>query len=206
MNPAPFTDPSVIPTGSSVELLWIPLGAGQRIVKLSGKTYERLAALIQHRPVCDIYHAALVVTVPDGRYTIEMAPIPDKFGSRRGVVAEGPVGLRLLGRFRIFRYEIRCWQRGLIPDASDAVGTTILTTDPTCTQQLLCVVADVPTPVWGRDELCAGDMWNSNSVIAWVLTTGNLDADKLQPPANGRAPGWTSGLVVARRTRTNALV
>jgi len=31
---------------------------------------------------------------------------------------------------------------------------------------VLETVARVPTPVWGRDELATGDMWNSNSVIA----------------------------------------
>ena len=31
-------------------------------------------------------------------------------------------------------------------------------------RRLLDLVATVPTPVWGRDELDAGEMWNSNSV------------------------------------------
>jgi hypothetical protein len=113
VNLTPSTEAPAPSTGSSVELLWIPLGAGQRIVKHSGKAFESICALIERRPVCDIYHAALVITVPDGRYTIEMAPIPDRQGARRGVVAEGPVGLKMLGRFRIFRYEIRSWHGGL---------------------------------------------------------------------------------------------
>jgi hypothetical protein len=91
-NLSPSTEAPAPSTGSSVELLWIPLGAGQRIVKHSGKAFESICALIERRPVCDIYHAALVVTVPYGRYTIGMAPIPDRQGARRGVVAEGPVG------------------------------------------------------------------------------------------------------------------
>ncbi len=57
----------------------------------------------------------------------------------------------------------------------------------------------MPTPVWGRDELHTGDMWNSNSVTAWLLARAGLDAVAGQPPAGGRAPGWQAGLVTARR-------
>ena len=54
-------------------------------------------------------------------------------------------------------------------------------------------------PVWGRDELRAGEMWNSNSFIAWLLARSGIDTDTIRPPDNGRAPGWEAGLVVARR-------
>ena len=62
----------------TVELLWIPLGAGQHVVRLSGRAFEALTARVQHRPACDLYHSALVVTVADGRYVIEMTPVPDR--------------------------------------------------------------------------------------------------------------------------------
>jgi hypothetical protein len=42
-------------------------------------------------------------------------------------------------------------------------------------------------------------MWNSNSVIAWVIARSGVDAELIQPPERGRAPGWRAGLVVARR-------
>ncbi len=58
---------------------------------------------------------------------------------------------------------------------------------------------EVPTPVWGRDELATGEMWNSNSVIAWVIARSGIDTESLRPPAGGRAPGWQAGLVAARR-------
>ncbi len=61
----------------------------------------------------------------------------------------------------------------------------------------------VPTPVWGRDELGAGEMWNSNSVIAWVLTRSGLQAKAGQPPHHGRAPGWDAGVTVAARQMTD---
>jgi hypothetical protein len=184
----------------SVEFLWIPLGAGQHVVKFSGKIFEGLSALIQRRVPCDIYHAALVVRIPEGRYVIEMTPIPDRFGVRRGVVEEGPVGLRILGRFRMFRYEIHCWRNGVIPDEREAVHpTTLISNDHALAQRLLLIVKEVPTPVWGRDELRSGDMWNSNSVISWLLTRAELAANEIQPPPHGRAPGWSSGLLVAQR-------
>jgi hypothetical protein len=58
-------------------------------------------------------------------------------------------------------------------------------------------VAAVPTPVWGRDELGTGEMWNSNSMIAWVIASAGLPADRIQPPPHGRAPGWAAGLRTA---------
>ncbi len=64
---------------------------------------------------------------------------------------------------------------------------------------MLDLVPQVPTPVWGRDGLKTGDMWNSNSVVAWLLARSGIDARSLYPPAAGRAPGWEAGLAVARR-------
>jgi hypothetical protein len=58
-------------------------------------------------------------------------------------------------------------------------------------------VPTVPTPVWGRDEFGAGEMWNSNSVTAWLLARAGIDTTDLAPPNGGRAPGWNAGLVVA---------
>jgi hypothetical protein len=186
-------------TTSTVELSWIPLGAGNVVVKFSGKVFEGISARFQRRPVCDIYHAALTITVPEGRYAIEMAPIPNRRSAERGVVAEGPVGLRILGHFRIFRYEIRRWRGGTFPDANESALTVSMTSDGDCAERLLEILPSVPTPVWGRDELHAGEMWNSNSVIAWLLAQGQLDTTKIQLPERGRAPGWKSGLVVAKR-------
>jgi hypothetical protein len=42
-------------------------------------------------------------------------------------------------------------------------------------------------------------MWNSNSQIAWLLTMSGIDAESIEPPARGRAPGWRAGLVAAER-------
>jgi hypothetical protein len=64
---------------------------------------------------------------------------------------------------------------------------------------VLDAVPRVPIPVWGRDELGTGEMWNSNSVIAWVIARSGMEAASIQPPNRGRAPGWRAGLVVAHR-------
>jgi hypothetical protein len=76
-----------------------------------------------------------------------------------------------------------------------------LTDDPTGARRIVELVREAPTPVWGRDELGAGEMWNSNSLIAWLLDRSGLPAESVQPPAGGRAPGWHAGLVAARRRR-----
>ena len=185
---------------SWVDLFWLPLGAGGHSVRLNGRLYEAVAARLERRAPCALYHAALEIDVPEGRYVIEQAPARSADGRERGVVAVGPVGSRAAGRLRLFRYEIRCWRNGTIPDAAEAVQSPRrLTTDPTIAQRLLALAPRVPTAVWGRDELGAGEMWNSNAIVAWLLETAGLDAQSVQPPARGRAPGWRAGLVVARR-------
>ena len=186
--------------GAAVDLYWLPLGAGGHFVRLNGRIYEALAARVRRRPACDLYHSALQVKVAEGTFVVEQAPVHDWSGMQRGVVAEGAVGSRWAGRFRIFRYEIRLWRNGHIPDVAEAVDSPRrLTNDEEHARRVLDSIGHVPTPVWGRDELATGDMWNSNSVIAWVIARSGIDAESIQPPAGGRAPGWHAGLVVARR-------
>ena len=184
----------------AVDLLWIPLGAGAHVVRISGRIFEGSSAFLHRRERCDLYHAALEVHTPEGRYVIEQTPVPDERGDLRGVVAGGAVGLRSAGRFRVFRYEIRRWLDGVIPDAGEAVGGPVrLSGDLGVARRVLAAVPDVPAPVWGRDELAAGEMWNSNSVAAWVLVSSGIDVAGVRPPGRGRAPGWSAGVAVARR-------
>jgi hypothetical protein len=186
-----------------VDLYWIPLGAGGWFVKRNGRLYEALVARRGRRRPYNLYHSALEVAVPEGRFVIEQAPVPDKGGRRRGVVAEGPVGLRAAGRLRLFRYEVRCWRDGRIPDVGEAVESPRrLSTAGHVAHDVLRLASLVPTPVWGRDELGLGDMWNSNSVISWLLTGAGLDPDAIPLPPGGRAPGWDAGIAVAERHRT----
>ena len=100
-------------------------------MRLNGRVFEAVAARLERRPPCDLYHSALEVRVPEGRFVIEQAPVRDGNGRERGVVAEGAVGSRWAGRFRIFRYEVRRWRGGVIPDVDEAVESPQrLTDDP----------------------------------------------------------------------------
>jgi hypothetical protein len=184
----------------AVDLFWLPLGAGASIVQLNGRVYEVLHAAVERRTPLALYHCALEVHVPEGRFVIELTPIPDGNGAARGVVREGPVGSRWLGRFRLFRYELRCWRNGAISDVNQAVASPqCLTEDPRLARGLLGIVASVPMPVWGRDDLHTGEMWNSNSVISWLLARSGVPVALAKPPSGGRAPGWNAGLTLASR-------
>ena len=187
---------------AAVDLYWIPLGAGSHSVRLNGMVYEAISALITRRPRRDIFHTALIITVPSGRFTIEMTPIPDGDGASRGVVAEGPVGLHMAGRMRLFRYEVRCWRDGTIPDLGFAVASPIrVTDDAVVAQRVLDLLPSVPTHTWGRDEFGVGDMWSCNSIISWVLSTAGIDTGSITFPPNARAPGWDAGITAAHHQR-----
>ena len=184
-----------------VDLYWLPLGAGAvATVRWSGRLYEAIAARHDHRGVCDLYHSALQVHLGDDRFVIEMAPVWGNKQPDRGVVAEGAVGLPWLGHSRFFRYEVRRWLGGVIPDVAAAVASPQrLSTDPTLARRVLELVPAFPTVTWGRDELGTGEMWNSNSLIAWLLARSGHHPDLIALPTRGRAPGWSAGLVVATR-------
>jgi hypothetical protein len=183
----------------AVDLYWLPLGAGGHCVRLNGRIFEAVAACLERRARRDLYHSALQVYLPEGRFVIEQAPAWREAGER-GVVAEGAVGAHAAGRLRIFQYEVRCWRDGAIPDIGEAVESPRrLSEDEDVARHLLDLVPQVPTPVWAKDELQAGEMWNSNSTISWLLVRSGVDVDSVRPPAGGRAPGWKAGIVVARR-------
>lgn len=181
---------------SGIDLYWLPLGAGGWFVRLNGRIYETILAWREHRRPLDLYHSALEVRLPEGRFVIENAwPIPDANGESRGVVVEGPVGSSVLARLRPFRYEVRRWRDGRIPDAAYAVESPQRVSDDLHqARRLLDLVPCVPPLKWGRDELRIGDMWNSNSVVSWLLAGSGLPAEHIHPPQGGRAPGWKAGL------------
>ena len=183
------------PVGAAIDLYWLPLGAGGWFVSFNGRVYEWIAATRQHRRPLDLYHTALEVTAPQGRFIIENAwPIPDHDPEARGVTVQGPVWSPALRRFRIFRYEVRRWRDGTIADMAYAVASPQrVSEDLEQVRALLALAEEVPAHVWGRDELRTGDMWNSNSVISWLLTAAGVSALDIQPPSGGRAPGWSAG-------------
>jgi hypothetical protein len=88
----------------------------------------------------------------------------------------------------------------VIPDIDEAVGgRRCISTSAAAASRLLACVPDLPLLVWGRDEAHVHDMWNSNSLIAWLLTRTGLDARRVEPPLAGRTPGWRAGIEVAQR-------
>jgi hypothetical protein len=170
-------------------------------VRWSGRAYEAGCALAQHRNRAGLFHSALEVRTDAGTWVVEMTPIWSYRGDAdRGVVAGGAVGVSWLGRSRWFRYEVHAWRDGEIGDRALAPsGPVRLSDDADTGTRLLQALVDVPAPVWGRDELGAGEMWNSNSVTSWALARTGLDVRGVRPPGTGRAPGWEAGLVVAGR-------
>ena len=134
-------------------------------------------------------------------HTIEVAPVWSSKDPARGVVAEGPVGAVWAGRLRAFRYEIRCWRGGSIPDVerSRRQPQTAFPATRRSPQRAFDLVSQAPTVTWGRDELGAGEMWNSNSVVSWLLFSCGIDVGSIALPAGGRAPGWQAGIEVASR-------
>jgi hypothetical protein len=195
-----------------LELYWVPLGAGtsvgSHVVRLSGGIYERLTAAIQRRSPRPLFHSALIAHTAEGPYVVEMTPVPRHgLAEERGVVGGGPVGSRLLGRSRVFRYEIRRWRDGAIADLDYAIDSpVVISTDTGEVEQVLDVLPDLPSAVWGRDHAHAGDMWNSNSVVSWALQRAGLAGRAGTPPRGGRAPGWDAGIELAQRHATTARV
>ena len=192
-----------IETGT-IDLYWIPLGAGgSGFVRLNGRIYEALQALTEGRRPLALYHTALRVHLREGPYVVEtMWPSPDGDTASRGVVLEGAVGARLLIRWRTFRYEVRCWRHGVLPDADQAVGgPQRISDDAAQARRLLKVAASLPPLIWGRDQLGTGEMWNSNSVISWLLSRSGSPMENIRPPAGGRAPGWDAGIAIATGDR-----
>ncbi len=190
-------------SATGVDLYWLPLGAGGRFVRLNGRIYETGVALLERRRPLDLYHSALEVTTGPDRWVIEVTPVVGSGNGSHGAVAEGPVGARWAGRLSIFRYEIRRWLNGRIPDVDEAVASPDrISDDEAVAQRLLDLAPQTPTPTWGRDELGTGDMWNSNSVISWLIAGSGIDATRVRLPDGGRAPGWLAGIEIAGRCTT----
>ena len=188
-----------------MDLYWLPLGAGEPlgVVRRCGQAFETIAAHRQRREIRDLYHSALKVRLGNDAFVIEMAPAWGNKQTSRGVVSEGPVGARWLGHFQYFRYEVRRWLNGVIPDQSYAVGSPVLIdTDERRARHLLDLVPAFPTATWGRDEQGTGEMWNSNSLTSWLLAHSGHDTEHIPP--HGRAPGWAAGLITAVLTVSHA--
>ena len=190
---------------ANVALYWLPLGAGETpaVVRWTGRAFDALVAHHEHRERQDLYHSALEVRLDGERFVIEMTPVWRANELNRGVMCEGAVGHRWLGHSQFFRYEVHCWRGGVIPDAAEAVASPrVVSTNRMQAEQVLALVSHFPAATWGRDELRAGEMWNSNSLISWLLACSGHQTSTIKVPSGGRAPGWSAGLVVAARERS----
>ena len=68
-----------------------------------------------------------------------------------------------------------------------------MTRDPALARTVLDLVPEVPALMWGRKPPGSAEMWNSNSVIAWILTRAGFgDADARLPPGH-EGPGVADG-------------
>ena len=181
---------------TGVDLYWLPLGAGGHSVRLNGIASSRPSPrALQRRARRDLYHAALEVRRPDG-------PVGDRAGALPG--ADG-ARARRRGRGRRWGCEPRA---GCACSATrSAAGVDGV--DPRrrggrrqpappdrrpasapggCSSSC----RSVPTPVWGRDELRAGEMWNSNSLVSWLIARTGLDVD-VDPAPPGRTRARLAG-------------
>ncbi|HSJ29655.1 MAG TPA: hypothetical protein VLB67_15735 [Acidimicrobiia bacterium] len=189
---------------TGIDLYWIPLGAGgSGFVRFNGRVYEAITARRRGGRRAHLLHTALRVHVPEGSFVVETVwPSPDRRTQERGVAREGPVAHPTLACSRVFRYEVRRWRDGSLPDEDQAIGgPRRVSDDPAQAHRLLDAVPSMPVLTWGRDEAGAGEMWNSNSVISWLLFESGVSLDRCIAPPGCRAPGWDAGVLVARGSR-----
>src|SRR5262245_14981445 len=91
-------------TSCAVEVFFFPVGSPGALPGGSPRLYEAVVAARDRRPRRELFHAALEVRTDAMTTWIEMAlPV---HRCDRGIVAEGPVGARVLSRWRLFRYEV----------------------------------------------------------------------------------------------------
>ena len=186
---------------SAVELWWLPVGAGtSRFQRASLRVWEAVEAARARRPRATLLHSALKLVVSsDERYTLELTPA--FIGEPVPPLATGPVGFRWAGRFRRFRYQLRCLPGTTLPDEEWVFAPPLaLTEDREIAGRILTLAPSVPTHVWGRRVKGTREMWTSDSTISWLLARAGIDLSRLTPPPGGRAPGWAAGLTVASRS------
>lgn len=172
---------------------WLHVGAGGHVARRTSAWWERATAARQHRPPQVLVHAVLEVEDDDGVVAVDMGPTWGKeAAAARRVLMVGPVGSPALGWCPFFRYELRVVPSGV--DESAVVASSARVSLPA---GVLDDLAHVPGYTWGRDEAAVGDMWTSNSVVAWLLARAGVN--EVAPPPGHRAPGWAAGTVVARR-------
>lgn len=59
---------------AEIRLWWLPVGAGGHVVIHTSRWWEHWHALREGRSPRPLFHAALEILAPAGRYAVEMAP------------------------------------------------------------------------------------------------------------------------------------
>jgi hypothetical protein len=135
---------------------------------------------------------ALEVHLGGVRHVVESAPMWGRPDPDRGVVVEGPVGLAWLGRWKPFRYEIRRWRDGVIPDAAEAVDSPKrISTDRDRARRTVGPRASRPAPGGGTNSVlvtCGTPARSSRGCSSAAVRTS---------VRSGGRPGWTAGVVAA---------
>lgn len=88
----------------SVELSWIPVGAGTHLQWASLWLFETVASRIGRRAPGRLLHAALKIDTGEQHFTLEVTPSPPGPNVRGEVT--GPVGVSGADRLRLFRYQV----------------------------------------------------------------------------------------------------
>ena len=179
--------------GSSVDLFWIPVGAGTHFQRYSLVLYEELVARWARRRRLGLLHAALKVCVAGDRFTIEAAPASG--GPNPSGEVTGPVGSTWAGRLRLFRYQVYVRPGDRLSDQAWAVAPPIpLTHDAGVASRILDLATQVPAYTWGRRRPGHSEMWTSDSTVSWLLLRAGIESGEIGVPAGYRAPGWVSGI------------
>ena len=201
----------VVADGYALDLYWLPLGAGGHSVRVQrphlrgGGRSPRCAAAAPSvttsttrrstgddaggHPTQSRWSAAKALV------SAEAADHGAVAGGARGQPPARPLGavsirdplLSVAARSQTSRRRLRA------PAAADrrpcsCSGGSVL--------ELVPLRSDLRSGGWTRSQ--TGEMWNSNSLVSWLLVSHRPDvgrADRL--PVGGRAPGWQAGIAVA---------
>ncbi len=166
---------------AGVDLFWLPLGAGGRVVRWNGKAYEAMAAAVHGRPRTDLFHSALEVSLPQGWWVVEMTPVRaagDELdrGGLSPRERSGPLG-----------------QEGPGGSATRSTAATVVSS-PTSVRPLPVRSASAPTSVSaGVCWLCCRECLRRSGALGDALGAGQLGrpgrAYRSWSPLLSRRPG-----------------
>ena len=185
----------------AVDLYWIPLGAGGHSVRFNGRVFEAIeaarAAPAALRPLPrGARRRARTASATRSR----SRPRRTRDEASRGVVATGAVGSRYAAPAAPVSLRGPLLARRVDPGSRlGASAGPAGSRRPAVARRLLDAGRGRAHAGLGPRRAGAGEMWNSNSMIAWSLSAAGLPTAAIRAPAGGRAPGWDAGLVVARR-------